>query len=261
MRRSQGHRVVVEQVRIRDIRFDERINRHVAPGKVKKITEEFNPLGLGTAVVSAQADGIFLCLDGQHRILGAKNHWGENGRVRCEVHHGLTREEEAAMIGLLNDRTGMRAYDRFKANLEARDKTACGIADCLAEAGLRASDVTGDGNVTAISSVETIYKLGDEILRVTLALATSSWGIKASAVQGDVLLGLGRVVHRYWSLIDLKALGRRLASHAGAADGVLGRGREYRGLHGGTVANGVASYVVDQYNKGRRGGGLAPWWK
>src|SRR5215470_2943638 len=93
----------IEWLRISELHFDPRINRTVKPSRVKTIVGEFDSDALGIIFVSKRAEGDYLVVDGQHRILALKEMgWGDQ-RVQCKVYPNLSLAQEAARTLRLNN--------------------------------------------------------------------------------------------------------------------------------------------------------------
>lgn len=250
------------------LKFDPEIQRKLNRPRADKIAAALDLDALGVIQVSERDDGHYV-IDGQHRCEALKAFgFGPNEKVECKVHRGLDKAAEAALMTRLNRTAKLRLIDDFRIRVVATDPEAVAINHVVEGCGLRVSENGLDGVVRAPQSLEKIYR-GDrsspkrenpEALRNTLNTITGAWGSGVTALNGEVILGVGLVFLRYNGQVDVDDLTKRLASMSGGPSGLLGKGRTMREMRGGSTARGVASVVVDAYNKGRRSSKLPDWW-
>jgi hypothetical protein len=94
-----------------EIEVDPTIQRPLNAAWAERIGRELDPDLMGVIHVSQRANGRYVVIDGQHRIYGVKNVFGNNGTlVECKVYEGLTKSQEAEFfVGLNNFRRPTRA--------------------------------------------------------------------------------------------------------------------------------------------------------
>lgn len=263
-----GHQPI-RWLKIDDLIRDCEINRALDEKRAEKIANEFDPDMFGVPTVSHRGEGRYAIVDGQHRI-EALRILGWNGqKIPCSVFEGLTQAEEAKRFLGRNNFRAVQSIDKFMVRLTAREPVATAIRQIVIAAGFVIDRVTRDGAIRATDSLEAIYlgkgqKIRGEnpkALRNTLDVINLAWGKTAAATQAQVLLGIGSFILRYGDDLDLKRLVQKLVSLPGGPSGLVARGRGKKELHGGTLASGMAHYLVDVYNRGIRGKTRLPSWR
>lgn len=263
--RKDGHTVWLP---LASLTYDERVQRPANAGRVARIADELDPDALGVIQVSEREDGTLVVIDGWHRVQALRKIGWQDQRVECKVRKGLTVQEEARLFTELNNTVKPRYIDNFFVRVEAGDPDAVAISQLIRSAGLAIGRQSRDGHITAVQSLERVYK-GDgrvtkranpEAVRDLLKIVSSAWGSSSTALNGSILEGVGRVLLRYNGKTDINDLAKKLGPIHGGAAGLLGDARAMRDIRGGSLASAVAGVVVSTYNKGRRSGKLADWW-
>lgn len=258
----------VEWVDIDRIFTDHTVNtRYVDDAWVDRRVAAFDPDKLGVPVVSERENGRFACLDGQNRLELCRRAGYGDSKIECRVFHNLTPAQEAALFLGHNDSRQVGTYHKFVARVTAEDPDAVAINNIVKAAGWELSYYLADKKIAAVAAVETIYKTGrlDPVdgrgatLKATLAIATEAWGHSQDAANGQVLRGIGLLVNRHHSILEIPALVKKLSTFRNGPLGILA---DARGLHqytGGPIAACVAETLVRIYNSHRRTGALPPW--
>lgn len=225
----------------------------------RKLREGFDLGRLGVPQVSARSDGTYIWLDGQNRgaLCVAADH-GET-KIGMKVFRGLTKEQEAELFLGLNDNRRVQPLYKFMAEVTAGHGESLDITRTARDLGWIVSD-SGAGNaIIAVAALRKIYGKSTEkgqLLRRTLRVVTDSWGHIPAAGNSYVLLGVASVLYEF-PFLDSDALVRKLSKLPGGPASLLGKGRGYKQVTGGTVVEGIARVVRDAYNSGRRSGRLA----
>lgn len=259
----------IKQLRLDHLMVDRRVQRQLSVPRVSRIAQNFKPEAFGVLVVSHRPNGEYHILDGQHRRAGAIAAGREEWVVECQVYEGLSREQEAAMFLLLNDKLAVNPLEKFLVRVIEGDPVAVQLSGILDRHGWEVSAQPADGKFAAVSSLERIARgagMGAdrdnfEIADLTVQILTSAWGHNRDAVRGDLLLALGMVLLRYHLQVDVPKLLNQLAATDGGPRGVLGRGRGLAKLRGGRVVDGIADVMVNLHNKGRRTDNRLPEWR
>ena len=251
----------IEWLRVGDLKFDERVNpRQLNKAKVASIASDLDIDALGLISVWHTDNDEYVVIDGQHRTNGLLEMGWADQKVPCKVWRGITLAQAADMFLKLNDTLNMKPMAKFLARLSAQDGIALTISEICNKNGVVIDGRAGDGHLQAVSAVEKVYH-GDrrltkgtnpQALRDTLSVITAAWGTATMALNGDILLGVGTVFHRYGKQVDKERLTAVLSRMTGGPSGLLNRGRSWKEIHGGTVAQAIASVLVDQYNRGKR---------
>lgn len=173
--------------------------RKVDMTKVKKMADEFDETLIGTITVSKR-EGLYFVIDGQHRVMLAKT-LGIDGLMSL-VYEGLTYEEEANYFNRLNNANGeqkrLRRTDIFNASVEAKDPKSTDIKNIIEGLGFRISEASGDNIITAIGTIEKIYKkYGGEGLKETLKISKDTWNGERYSLNNMVLDGMAEFLNIY----------------------------------------------------------------
>lgn len=262
------HASSIEWVALKDVFTDHDVNtRPIDYPWVEARVEKFDPDKLGVPVVSKRDDGRYACLDGQNRIELCRRAGYGDSKIECQVFHGLTTAQEAALFLGRNDSRQVGTFHKFAARITAGDPDAVHIAAIVQRAGWDLALATSEKKIAAVTALEAVWKSGraDETgwrgayLEATLSVITEAWGHSAAAANGHLIRGIGAVIARHNETLDKAALARKLAGHRGGALGVLSDAKGLHSYAGGTVGACVAETVVRIYNVRRGAGALPPW--
>lgn len=260
-----------------EIEVDPTIQRPLNVAWAEKIGRDLDPDLVGVIHVSKRSNGRYVVIDGQHRIYGIKNVFGNNGTlVECKVYEGLTKAQEAEFFVGLNDFRRPTRIDVFLKSVIANDPDAVAINKITREYGFRVDRVKADGTITAVGALEEVYygfadmrdpKLTPEekqrlalpaLLRLTLAVLKNAWGGTADSVHGHLVSGVGRLLAARQRAIDADELTSKLSKYPGGPTALIGAATGRRAVTGGKVGVNVAEVCLDLYNKGRRVSKLEP---
>lgn len=254
-------------VPIAALNVDPEAQRGVSMSWVKARVHSFDPDQVGYILTNKRASGKLYIVDGQHRVELMRAIGWSDQNIPAEIFEGLSQAEEAKLFNARNDRKAVTPFDKFRISVTAGNPEACDIDRIVREHGLVVSKEQQDGHVTAVASLQRVYrgggitsaKEGPAALRKALTVLVQSWGKQASSVNGEVVSGLGLLFLRYNGTVSDKDLIKKLSPFPGGSPGLLGKGRAMRELRGRPVAHCIASLLVDLYNKGRKGGKLDAW--
>lgn len=169
--------------------------------KIARIISVFNEHKINPIKVSFR-DGKYWIFDGQHTftVLKAMN-GGEDCMVWCEVHFGLTYNDEARLFAEQNDNaTRVHMAYKMKALYEAEDSETVAIKNIAESSGLQMNFNTckGDNKLVAVSKVKNIYKsLGSDTLKQVLCLIKQTWGGLSTSLDKEILGGVSLFVKNY----------------------------------------------------------------
>lgn len=245
------------QIRVGDLAYDEGFQRDIDRNWVTKLKIDLDSRAIGALIVSERTDGSLVVVDGQHRGVAATEKWGPNATVICVVHQGLTRAEEADLFYRLNQRRGLKAYDRFNAEVVARHSRAVDVAMILELRGLTYGKGTGPKCVAAIAALERAHDLGT--LGTSMTLLADSWGYAKSTWDGHLIDGMSMFLSRHPDA-DIGALRKKLATYKGGAEGFLGKAKQWKELHRTSMGRATAALLVDTYNLRRSADKQLPSW-
>jgi hypothetical protein len=166
-----------EVLDIERIQIDPDYQRDLRHDLIERIAAEYDVVKAGPILVSERADGTLMCVDGQHRMLGAQRA-GEK-EVFANVVHGLTQEQEAALRLARNDRKPDTIYEKFRTRLVMGDEKAHRIVEVVRQQG---SDVnlvpSTTSGINGIATLELLYDIDGEgvWLGRVLRMAREAWG-------------------------------------------------------------------------------------
>lgn len=237
-----------EKVKAGVLSIDPLVQRKLSPSRARRIAKEFNPLIVGTLLVSKRADGKQVVIDGQHR-LSAINELGYSEMlVQCEVHEGLTIEDEAALFNGRNDAQKPGPFDRFDKGVLSKDETCLRIKDVLSAHGLRVVRGRTVNGVCAVNALVQIDGYGNDVLTRTLAVARSAWPMDLDSTEGNVLKAIALVINKYPETVNDSRLVEKLTKTIGKPSHLLGVAKS-RSTIGSSKAQIMAEEIIAAYNQ------------
>lgn len=259
------------------IDVDPAIQRPLNPAWAERIGRELDPDLIGVLHVSERANGRYVVIDGQHRLHGVKNVFGNNGTlVECKIYSGLTKAQEAELfVGLNNFRRPSR-IDVFVKNVVAKDPHALAIDHVVRSLDFRVDRMKADGVITAVGALEETYfgfinsrdlslEAADmarvakpNLLRDTLSVIKEAWGGVSDSVNGHLISGIGRLLAARQRALDVPDLIQKLSKYPGGPTALLGAATGRRAITGGKMQLAVAEVCVELYNRGRRVSKIEP---
>lgn len=222
--------------------------------KNKKIASEFNWQSCGAISVMEREDGILAVVDGQHRAIAA---WMRSDitEMPCMVFRSQGVAHEAdAFVKINTNRKAVAAFDKYKANLVAGDKTAKLIDYIAKDYGLSIRpDGETFGVITCVAACERLIKRGEAhyaaVLDVAAVLAQAD-----NVNVSQILLGGLSVLHcKVAGGLDNERLVEKLKQVGAKALVERARQMTYRLGKGGenTWAQGMLE-IVNQITRGKK---------
>lgn len=229
---------------------DGRFNRPVSSAWVDNLVSNFSGRAFGTITTSRRRDGSLVILDGQHRVesLRALGLDEERRCIPAVVHEGLSLEDEAYLVKILNDDKAFNPYDKFRALLTAGDPEARHITSICEKLGLRIGSGSRDGVVTAVSTLRRVYKISEpkgRLLRQTLRVIIRSWGESSDPLRNEIIAGVAEFLHLHPE-VDEEALTKKLAALPGGCMGLKGRAKVLRGPTPNLSIPAAIAQVIEQ---------------
>ena len=284
-----GH--LTQWIKAGDIKFDPHVQRALNAHWAEYIGRNLDPNLMGVIHVSKRPNEDLFCVDGQHRLHGVTDYFGNNGTlVECKVYEGLSRAQEAALfVGLNNFRRPQR-IDVFLKSVIAKEPTAVAINAIVREAGLRIDRGKADNAVSAVAALEDVYfafadrrtappskddtkdtketkdpkdrkppqvrtfPVNAPLLSSTLTVIRDAWGGIADSMNGHIIVGVGRVLAARGRIIDLDDFAHKLAAFPGGPTALVGNAHGIKSMTNGKIGPAVAEVCIGVYNKGRRVG-------
>jgi hypothetical protein len=250
---SSTHKRSFGWLNIDELVVDPSYQRPKNPTEVNKIGKNFSEGALGTVTVSARVDAAgettYILVDGQQRKEGAALA-GFHGRIRADVHHGLTLADEARLFRLLNFRSAVQPVYLFKAALIEGDKDALAVQKILDDLGIPFG--TARGYSGAASSRRLVgRKNGETSLRWALAQVQKIYDSTGNGGCYDASV----VEAFYWLFdkfgtprIDEKNLYEKLARVGGGTADLVGHAKTIKSVRGGRISVNIIRAIIARYN-------------
>lgn len=198
------------------VRFDEMFVDHEYQRPLTKLSKTiaayFDPALVGTLIVNQRNPNKpkFAVIDGQTRMVGMSERGME--AAPCVVFTGLTKRQEAALFAKLQtQRRNITTYERFRASLAAKDKTALGVVEIVRRHGFTLSTEPDAKNLRAIGSLESAYRKDPELLENIMFVLGSAWPDQRGPdiANGQTIPGLDLFLRRHPD-VDLDKLAQKL---------------------------------------------------
>ena len=250
------HRIVERKVG--DLWVDPQVQRAVKKARVETMAGSFRPEALGVLTTSWREATRIHVIDGQHRYRAAEAA-GYTGIIQTMEYRGLTIPEEAALFRLLNKTEKVSPIDQHLVACVEQDPTALAISRILKDNGWTLASTAANGKISAIRALERVYAKDATAAAATIATLTAAYGHVPPAVQGSMVEGLGLVLAKHGTDVDLTDLAKRLAASPGGPDALVGFARGQKMARTGNLSAQVAWVVVTLYNQRRRTTALPEW--
>lgn len=218
--------------------------------RVDKMVAEYDPTLLGVLEVSDRSNNQFAILEGQHRWAAATLAEGPGVHLVCQVHRGLSVEDEARQFYDMDvRRRALSGWDRWKARRGAGDPVVAQVEKIVASFGMRVDPGSIDGYIGSTTTLENVYELGGEALLVsTLTVLNVAYGEVRDAYDGQMIMGAALVMHNYDPRDELD-VDRLISQLQGIVPRqVKARATALREAHRGQLSRLTAAVMIDRYN-------------
>ncbi len=260
---SPTHRREFGWVNLDDLVVDPRIQRPENNSEVNSIARDFEPAAMGTSTLSARVDGfgntVLVVIDGQQRRAGAlkaRDKWAEKGftgRVRADVHYGLTEADEAKLFRLLNFRKSVQPIQLFKTALIEKNPEALAVQRILDELGIPFG--TPKGYSGAKSAVRLVARRnGSTILRWALAQVQKIYDGEGNGgcYDASVVEAFYWLYDHHGSRIDEDNLYQKLSREGGGTADLVGHAKTIKSVRGGRIGVNLIRAIIARYNHDKR---------
>ena len=246
---TENRTVQLVELPLAQLHFD--TYQRVLRDKWKEIAKNFKP-SVAWPIVVSYRDGIYWVVDGQHRVVAARDIGLTHALCKSEE---WTYEEEARNFVDFNKvRGSLMAKDAFHATLMRRDPIAIEIEAIIHQEGY--SLFLGHGSpaansIGAIGAIEKIYRTNQpEGLRRVLSALQKTWGTDPSAVKDDILMGMAAFLRRYPD-INAIDLAQKIQNNGTSVFEIKQDGAMLMRGGMGTLANCIGRAILGQYNRGK----------
>lgn len=205
--------VYIAALQARDFGVDQDYQRPLDEARVARMVRDWNPRKLGTLHVSDRGEGEhprYAVVDGKHRAAAAAkvSPLGADVWLACNVHEGLTVEEEARLMRELDrDTKRLSGFDKWRARKVEGDPVVRAVEAIATAHGLQIENAASDGTLAAHGTAEKLYKLGGEkLLHSAIAVLHVAYGAAAAGYQAPLLMAVGQLLHKLGSELDVERL-------------------------------------------------------
>lgn len=198
---KKNENIQIMQLNTKDLVSSQAYQRDIDQKEVAYIVSNFDPHQFGIIKVSYR-DGKYYVYDGQHRITAFKVLNGnQDGFVKCEVHYGLTYEDEAKYFA--DQYLGAKKVDliyRWRALYEAKSEPVYSIINSVRAIGIEVKFTKGKAanRIIAFKQLNDMWnKLGSEETLRILTLLKKAWESDVNGFDGNIILGMREFFYTY----------------------------------------------------------------
>jgi hypothetical protein len=242
------HDPIFDRLPISSLTVDVIVQRKLSRIKARRMADRLNFDALGVITVSRRLDGVNAVMDGQHRVEALRIAGYGDGKVQCSIFDGLTIDEEAALFLRLNDTTIVRSRDKARISVIEGEPSAVAMNAMLERYGWHIVAGSSGNCFKAVSTLRCIWDNDVSAAERAIRTISLAWPSAASRGRSDrrIVEGLGLLFIRCGQTVDDDALIGKLSRVT--PDSIIAAASS----HPAKASLGVARYVVDLYNKGRR---------
>lgn len=242
----------ITRIPLSDINVDS-YQRVLKESTVRKIINNFDPVGLGSLLVSKR-DGKYWVFDGQHRLkalqaLGAKT-------AECIVYEGMTYLDEAKAWDYFNLKSNRATrLDQANAELKRGDEFAIALDKAVEETGLYIDyqQKGREGHIKAYIALEKIYKeYGRDRLQKSLRFIKQTYGMTVKAYQRSMIIGITEFFVRYEKnpKFDQRFLEKRLVNNG--LQTLLNLATRNKKQYNQSLEEATVSALLELYNNNKK---------
>lgn len=196
-----------ENLKVRQLKIDHQVQGSLQVKRVNNIVNNFDSKFIGTIIVSKRPSGEFFVMDGFHRSTALKKLNIEE--VFCEIHEGLTLEDEAQYYLAYNKhRKNPRAVDDYKVSITAGVKEVIDLENILRELDIVVSE---SGFRSPKAALDICKNYGIDITRNCIKLYADAWGKKN--LIGKYIKVLAKFIKDNDEKIDLSVLSNSMKKY------------------------------------------------
>jgi hypothetical protein len=237
--------------------------RRIVRANLERLKREFDLDAIGVIhAVQYEIKGRLAVwvIDGQTRITALKELDLGDWVVDVKVHLDATDDRCACALFLkLNHRAPVSPYDKFLNELTSEMPEAVGVTGIIKSHGLMISRNGGDGLLVCISALKKVFRRdGGKSLSAALRVITEAWGSRSAALEGKIIDGISILIRGYKTKLEIPSLVSVLSKYPGGPSALVGDARGVADNSKAPLSRCVAHVVINQYNRNRRTGKLAP---
>ena len=250
------------QVKLSVLRVDRTYQRVPSQNMIKRIADNWNLVAAEQITISdrgkrpegeGEVDGGLFIVNGQHRVWAARRIGIDRLEARVIDLSAFDNPVgiEAAFRLQTGVRLGDKTFERFRAQLAAGDPESLTILSILTKLDTKPMLQPGDGGISAIATIETVYRLDDDgtLLIETLQTIKDTWGgfdeKKATAAS---MKAFAWFIENHAEETNRDRLIERMSKITSSqADA---RARQFAGVQGGALWMNYYISILDIYNDG-----------
>jgi hypothetical protein len=205
----------IQKVKAGLLDVDPDVQRGFNKRKAEKIRNAWDDAVVGVLVVSKRADGTYWIIEGQHRWWAGRDLFGDNYTFTCEVHVGLSLEDEAKMFIQINTLRSLPSpFDRFRVSLKAGYEEEVAIDRTVQKLGLSLGPSARTETIGAIEALRRVLREVDEQgLFDVIDVVIEAFGRAAETYDADLLQAIAALFKAKPDL-DRKRLAKVLTKSA-----------------------------------------------
>lgn len=261
-----GRRFQVQTLPANLLDVDPGVQRMLNENRVRKLTDNFDESALGVFTVSArdtldpennEISYRYIVLDGQTRLAALRRFAGTDETtlpVLCQVYYGLSRQQEAETFLTHNDRAAIRAVDKFRLAIVAREQWALDLDKLVTAHGFEIGrGARPSHRFTAVAASRRIMALpgGLDALNQTFDLSMRAWGHRRNSASAEFIDGVGLLYQRHSGSVDTVPFAAKLAGTDTPQTFKSGVMAQHAAL-GAQRTEAAYVYVLNLYNKSRK---------
>lgn len=199
-KRMMGNSVQAQLLNTKILTSGAKYQRPVDDAKVSRIVSNFNEHKVNPIQVSYR-DNKYWVYNGQHTLSALRAINGGDCMAWCEVHFGLTYEDEARLFAEQYDTTTKVTLSyKLQALMEAGDEQVCQMVSDVESLGLEVAFNGGKGKdkIVAVGELKKIYTtMGSNGLKKILLIIKEAWDGDSSSFDRDILGGIMLFIKHY----------------------------------------------------------------
>lgn len=259
----------IEWISTEQLVIDANYQRPPIFGLIKVIAENWDWQAVRTLAVSMRSDGEYAVMDGQQRLMAARQH--DITKLPCQVYIDLTERQEAELFLKLNNSKKPSANDLFRAKIAEDDPEAKLIVLALNKTGweldldatkhTKNSKSWGTSTVNSATALLYTYRQGGIQHLQSVLNVCHGWYGQHMAASADILIGISIFLLKH-KQIDMSRLTEKLSEET--PSGIIGKSIQLQAAElaaysgASTRSKMVSRVILGIYNKGMKANNRLP---
>ncbi len=193
-----------ELIQIKNLVSSQDYQRDLVGNHIEETADDFDVYQLNPVKVSRR-NGINYVYNGQHTVeIVALVSGSRETPVWCMIYDDLCYEQEADIYAKqMKHVKGLKPYDVFIANVEAKNPEQLMIKEVVESYGLEVSGRKLPGTICAVATLESIYqKYGVHVLNRTLRYCIGTWEGDMNSFSANILNAIAKLIVTYNGIIN-----------------------------------------------------------